>query len=952
MPDSHRLQSLLDQSAELVSSGRPLSVLFEQVCALLASHFDVNTLFVALVQSDGTTRVEYALDHGIRRYPGLAVDERSTTAAIMRDGRTVLRSISSDWLAYPRAPIRAEDPTADDSVSGVFAPIVSGKRTIGVLSVQSPRENAFDVDDVEVIELIAADLSSAIQRQRPSLHGERRTARAYTWTIVAALIGLTIAIAAAITVATNESQTRARVNQTARSTMIQHALGEVIDEAGELATNASLLVPMVPKTQSAIEALAQHLLDAAPGTSIDGVGIWYQPFSFDPKRKYVAAYATRRKLGRHGNHIAHSYVRAADNYFHQVFYAKGLHAGSVQFNPPYSEGGDVFLGAVAPIRDRTGKTIGVASSDVYGGDFARVLGLTTLPRYEFAYVLSSDGRIVAMTDETLFRRSISAPAKTATHDIEPHALVRCLLTRIGNDTTESRVRVESGLVVHLVADNAGLFAQASGLRGAALVVIGIIWVLGGVMIAIDLRRHRGGRRAQNLELEKIELENEIAERQRAEERLRRFAFFDALTDLPNRAFLFEHLTRALDRSQTKRDRFAVLYIDLDRFKIVNDSLGHAVGDELLVAVARRLESSIHADDIIARIGGDEFVIILHHLEDGEYARRVAHRIIERMGESFDVRGSDIYTGASIGIIADAGGYASPSDLLRDADVAMYEAKGQGKDRYVLFDRDLHMRTVAQLRLETDLRGAVDRSEFVLRYQPIVDLSSGRLAGFEALVRWQHPERGLLGPGEFISISEQNRTVIRLGTWVVREAVREFCTWGRSDLTIAVNVSVRQIVQANFVAEIAGLLVTAGMDARALKIEITESALMEDVETSARALRELRDIGVQAHIDDFGTGYSSLSYLRRFAIESIKIDRSFVAEMTQRPEAFEIVRTIVTLASTLGLTVTAEGIETAEQLASCRSLGITYGQGYYLSYPLEPIEAGENAKRSLPASFAR
>ena len=952
MSDSHRLQSLLDQSAELVSSGRPLSVLFEQVCSLLAGHYDLTMLFVALAQSDGTTRVEYALDHGTRRYPGLAVDERSTTAAVMRDGQTVSRSTSADWLAFPRIPIRAEDPTTNDSVSGVFAPIVSGQRTIGVLSVQSPREHEFDVDDVELIEQIAANLSSAIKRQRPSLHGERRTARAYTWTIVAALIGLTIAIAAAITVATNEMQMRARVDQNARSTAIQHALGEVIDEAGELATNASVLVPMVAKTQNAIEALAQHLLDAAPGTSIDGVGIGYEPFSFDPKRKYVAAYATRRKMGRPGSHNAHSSVRAAYDYFEQVFYVKGLHAGSVQFTPPYSEGGDVFFGAVAPIRDRTGTTIGVASSDVYGGDLAGALALNALPQHEFAYVLSSDGRIVAMTDELLFRRSISATANTAMLDIDPHALARFLIKRIGNDTTASPVRVKSGLVVHLVADNASLFAQANGLRGATLVVIGIIWMLGGAMIAIDLRRHRGGRRAQNLEIEKIELENEIAERQRAEERLRRFAFFDALTDLPNRAFLFEHLTRALDRSQTQHDNFAVLYIDLDRFKIVNDSLGHAVGDELLVAVARRLESSIHADDIIARIGGDEFVIVLHHLEDAESARRVARRVIERMGESFDVRNRDIYTGASIGIVADVGGYASPSDLLRDADVAMYEAKGQGKDRYVLFDRGLHMRTVTQLRLETDLRGAVDRNEFVLRYQPIFDLSNGRLAGFEALVRWQHPERGLLGPGEFISISEQNRTVIRLGTWVAREAVREFCTWGRSDLTMAVNVSVRQLVQANFAAEIAGILVTAGMDARALKIEITESALMEDVETSARVLRELRDIGVQAHIDDFGTGYSSLSYLRRFPIESIKIDRSFVAEMTHQPEAFEIVRTIVTLASTLGLTVTAEGIETAEQLASCRSLGITYGQGYYLSYPLEPIEAAETAKRSLPASFAR
>jgi len=952
MPDSHRPKSLLDQSAELVSSGQPLSVLFEHVCSLLAAHFEVTTIFVALAQSDGTARVEYALDHGIRRFPGLPIEERTTTAAVMRDGRTVLRSTAAEWHAYPRVPIRAEDSTADDSVSGVFVPLVSDRRTIGVLSLQAPRECAFDHDDVAIIEQIAADLSAAIQRQRPSLHGERRSVRAYTWAIVASLIGLSIAIAAAITVASNELHARALANQSARSKMIVHSLSDVLDEARQLAANAGALVTMIPKTEPAVEHLAQQLLDAAPGTSIDGVGIWYEPFAFDSERKYVGIYAARSKIGASGSHIVRKYEWPRYDYLHRAFYTRGLRAAKVALNPPYAENGFVFLGAVAPIRDRTGRAIGVAWTDVFGGDFANALGLTALPPYEFAYVLSGKGRIIATTDERRFRTSISASKSTATLDLDPRALDRFLVARLGTDTTESRIRVESGLVVHLVANNAGLFAQASGLRNAAIVVIGIVWVLGGAMIAIDLRRHRGGRRAQNLELEKIELENEIAERQSAEERLRRFAFFDALTDLPNRAFVFEHLTRALDHTQSKRDPFALLYIDLDRFKIVNDSLGHAVGDELLVAVARRLEGSIHADDIIARIGGDEFVIVLHHIENGESARHVAQRIIERLSESFDVRNSDIYTGASIGIIANAEGYDSPSDLLRDADVAMYEAKVQGKDRYVLFDRDLHMRTVAQLRLETDLRGAVDRNEFVLRYQPIIQLATGRLAGFEALVRWQHPERGLLGPGEFISISEQNRTVIRLGAWVAREAVREFCTWGRGDLTIAVNVSVRQLVQSNFTAEIGAILVSAGLDARALKIEITESALMEDVETSARALRELRDLGVQAHIDDFGTGYSSLSYLRRFPIESIKIDRSFVAEMTQQPEAFEIVRTIVTLASTLGLTVTAEGIETAEQLAACRSLGITYGQGYYISYPLEPIEAAENAKRSLPWSFAR
>ena len=952
MPESQPQQSLIAQTAELVASGRPLSVLFEQLCDLLSTHFPISVVFVALAQSDGTTRVEYALDHGIRRYPGLTVADHSTTTATMRTGLTISRATSADWLGHARFPLRGEDPSADDSVSAVFVPILTGKRPIGVLSVQSNLEHAYEPADVALIEQIAELLAEAIRTQRPTLHGERRSFGGYTGTIVAALIGLTIAIIASLVVATNSSRAEALDEQRSRSAMIAHSLGDVFDEAREIAANLGATVPLVTKTKPAISRLTKQLLDAAPGTSIDGVGTWWEPYAFDPHVRLFAPYAARIAIGKKPTRVRYGYATARYDYLHRAFYRQGIHARDVALTAPYAEGGYVFIGAVTAIVDRTNKPIGVASADIFAGDFPRTLGLDMLPNDIFAYVTTNDGHLIATSDDRDLRRFSGTKAGESLLSIAPTAIEPFVQRRLGTHNSALLFHANPEIVLHFVQSDVGLFARANGLRGAAIVVIAIIWGLGGVMLVLDLRRHRGGRRTQYLEREKRELENEIAERQHAEERLRRFAFYDSLTNLPNRAFLIEHLTRSLERARSTESPFAVLYIDLDRFKIVNDSLGHAVGDELLVAVARRLESTLHANDIVARIGGDEFVVVLHQAVLSDHARSVAQRIVERMSEPFEVRGSELYTGASIGIIANATDYASPSDLLRDSDIAMYEAKSQGKDRFVLFDRALHTRTVEQLRLETDLRGAVERGEFVLRYQPIVELANGRLSGFEALIRWQHPERGLLGPSDFIAMSEQNRSIVRLGAWVAREAVREFCTWGRNDLTIAVNVSVWQLVQNNYASDIAAILIAAGMDARAFKVEITESALMEDVAISERALRELRELGVQAHIDDFGTGYSSLSYLRRFPIESIKIDRSFVAEMTFRPEAFEIVRTIVTLATTLGMTVTAEGIETADQLAACRSLGITYGQGFYIAYPLEPAEAAENAKRSLPASFAR
>ncbi|HYY98953.1 MAG TPA: EAL domain-containing protein, partial [Pyrinomonadaceae bacterium] len=429
---------------------------------------------------------------------------------------------------------------------------------------------------------------------------------------------------------------------------------------------------------------------------------------------------------------------------------------------------------------------------------------------------------------------------------------------------------------------------------------------------------------------------DITDRKRAEEQLLHDAFHDALTGLPNRALFMDHVKMAIQRSRRSGDRlFAALFLDLDRFKIVNDSLGHMVGDQLLVGIAHRLEACLRPGDTVARLGGDEFTILLEDLSENEDAIDVARRVQEAVTQPFNIGGHEVFTTASIGIALSTTGYERAEDLLRDADTAMYRAKMQGKKRHVVFDKAMHDRAMELLQLETDLRRAIQRREFFLHYQPIVSLETGKVASFEALVRWRHPERGLVMPGEFITVAEETGLIIPLGQWVLGEACRQMREWQKhykidEDVTVSVNLSSRQFSQADLTEQVASVLRETGLPAHSLKLEITESMVMENIDTAIDMLTQLRNLGVGISIDDFGTGYSSLSYLHRFPIDTLKIDRSFVTQMTDNTENAEIVRTIVTLARSLGMNVIAEGVETAAQLTQLRDLGCDFGQGYLFS----------------------
>ena len=438
---------------------------------------------------------------------------------------------------------------------------------------------------------------------------------------------------------------------------------------------------------------------------------------------------------------------------------------------------------------------------------------------------------------------------------------------------------------------------------------------------------------------------DIAERKHTEAKLLHNAFHDALTGLPNRNLFTDHLQMAVERArQHKEFVFAVLFLDLDRFKNVNDSLGHTVGDGLLIALSRRLQNCLRPSDVVARLGGDEFAILLNDIgAQTSDAVSLAERLQQELMQPFNLGGHEVFTTASIGIALSTTGYDTPEAVLRDADTVMYRAKAQGKARHAVFDQNMHARVVALLRLENDLRRAVERNELRLQYQPIVCLESGYISGFEALVRWQHPELGLIQPGEFIAVAEETGVIVELGQWVLEEAARQMCGWQaisprHSGLKLSVNLSSRQFLQPDLYKRIVEVLDDTGLAAATLQLEITESILMENAQSIVPLLGRLRELGVELAIDDFGTGYSSLSYLSRLKpIHTLKIDRSFISMGGDNHENAEIVRTIIMLARNMGKDVVAEGIETVEQLAHLQLLKCTYGQGYLFSRPQDPAE---------------
>ncbi|HXE51931.1 MAG TPA: EAL domain-containing protein [Tepidisphaeraceae bacterium] len=436
------------------------------------------------------------------------------------------------------------------------------------------------------------------------------------------------------------------------------------------------------------------------------------------------------------------------------------------------------------------------------------------------------------------------------------------------------------------------------------------------------------------------------------------ALHDPLTGLPNRTLFTQRVDNCIKKSHEQPNfRFAILFLDLDRFKIVNDSLGHAVGDELLMTIAAKLQHCVRGqgrpgrNDSVARLGGDEFTILLEDIKDPADAIQVAERIQQALSLPLRLQGHDIYTTASIGVVNSVDGYDNGKDLLRDADAAMYRAKASGKARHVVFDGTMHDAAMQRLRLESDLRRAAERGELVLHYQPVVELNSRELVGFEALIRWERDGK-LVSPADFITIAEDTGLIVPIGIWVLEEACRQLRVWRAANshlpnLSISVNVSRRQFADQNLVECIRKVLQATRIPATSLNLEITESLIMQDTQSAMTALQQIRELGVGIHMDDFGTGYSSLSCLHRFPLDGLKIDRAFVHNFAERRDSAAVIHAIVSLAHNLNMKVIAEGLETPEQVAFLQAMDCDHGQGYLFGRPLTAEAATAYISKPLP-----
>jgi diguanylate cyclase (GGDEF)-like protein len=440
-------------------------------------------------------------------------------------------------------------------------------------------------------------------------------------------------------------------------------------------------------------------------------------------------------------------------------------------------------------------------------------------------------------------------------------------------------------------------------------------------------------------LENGQLEQSLEQLGRLKEELHHQASHDPLTGLANRSLFTQVVASRLEARDPAGNVPIVLFVDLDDFKLVNDSLGHAAGDALLVAVGDRLHSVLRTSDMAARLGGDEFAVLLRDSPDMKTSMRVANRLTAAMGPLFEIEGREVNVRASVGVAAGRPGVDTAGDLLRNADVAMYSAKARGKGRVVVFEPSMHDAVMARAQLSADLEHAISAREFVLQYQPIVEIATGRMVGVEALVRWEHPERGRIGPDDFIRVAEESDSILEIGRWVLSQACRQIRDWqrliGDEPFTVSVNISARQLVQPDFVEDVRAIIHEAGVDPNRIVLEMTETSMLQDSATTREKLQELRDAGIGVSLDDFGTGYSSLSYLQRFPVTTLKIARDFVDVDGLDADAWELVSAIVALGRALRLSVVAEGVEQWSQLGRLRTLGCEYAQGFYFARPLDP-----------------
>lgn len=912
-----RGRRLIEQTAELLSADYPLDLLVERLCDTLTEAFEASGSFAAFVSEDGALRLKN----------GKVIERGDPAFEAFTSGEPVV--------------VRAD-------AAKLFVPVAYRNDIFGVVGVESARPNAFDRDDVRLLEAISRYLAIAIRNQRASAPaGIARRAPLFPYIAIVLLAALlSLAIIGYASVRAQNIVSLALALQKARATDTTRQIEDFLEDSDQLARVAASLLGPVRNDRPLVETSLLRLLSSAGDGAIYGIGVWYEPYRFDGRTRYYGPYAHLPKNNFAGKPIlTHEWMTGAYDFPSHDWYLRGKNGprDTTIFTPPYFDTDFTYVSAVRAFTGSGGRFAGVVTVDTVMPLLQAIVEKTSDPPREILYVSRADGQPFLFPQrESLLRfaarQGVHAKAVLAV----PTAVLERYMAALGSGG-RSDVHVvlpQTGWIVHDSASRASIEADAQRFRAEGIIAVVAIWILAGLLLFATSRAQRASERSRDLEVRQAELKSEIADRIKMEEQLRESAYRDALTGLPNRAAMLDQIEGALRRLQVWRDYyFAVLFIDLDRFNVVNDSLGHDAGDMLLALIARRLEAMMRSDEFLARLGGDEFIFLLKNAANLSDALEAVQRIHKTLEEPFVVSGQEIFVSASIGIAASDRRYERPEEILRDADLAMYHAKNQGRAQFQLFEPVMHERALAQLELESDLRRAIARKELFVVYQPIISLSGGRVAGLEALVRWQHPRRGLVMPLEFIGLAEQTGLISDVDEYVMHAACAAARPWVDEfpGLYLAVNASAVDLSRGILPRIVSKALSSSRFPGSALKLEITETAVMENAEAGRKLLKTLPD-GVRIQIDDFGTGYSSLSYLQSLPIDELKIDGSFVAGMLRSAEAAEIVRAIISLAKTLRLNVTAEGVETLEQAQSLSEWGVDFAQGHYYTPPLSAEDA--------------
>ena len=921
---AQRDRRLIARTAALFSEDYPLDQLIERLCDTLNAEFDATAAAVALDSGDGELRVA-----------GSSSGELVAPRSISRESR--------EYAAFAQREAEVID---SEFGPGIVAPIVHNQRTLGIIAVWCTPASEFDDQDLRMLQAIARLLGIAVRNQRV-LGAPGGAWRLPLWIVgvVAALaIGLSVLIASYSMLRAARLDSVARQVATSRLQTVVAQIDTYVGDSRQLNASAVALFTGVRGRRAYTDRTLRSLLQSSTSDSIYGVGVWYAPYAFDPRVRLFGPYAHRQ--AKVGVAVTSDAMRPGTyDYPERPWYRAGIRAdGRLVFTDPYFDLDHVYVTAVRAFRDNDGRIAGVVTVDALLTNLEDLVRRTATEG-SFTYIIARDETVIATSDDAgllAFARGAVPGARDVEH--VPLAQLLAYTRRISGDDTGGvstvvpATRWRAGVAVQRRAFD----TDARRLRDITFVAIGGIWLAALFAIVTLFRSRRYVRRARRLEAQRRALEREVAERVRVEERLREYAYRDELTQLANRASVIAHLTSLIERLRLDADdNFALLFIDLDRFNLINDSLGHVTGDALLAEISDRLRGLTKTGDLLARPGGDEFVLVISHTTE-ERARSRAADVLRALRQPFWLSGHEFYMTASIGIALGDQRYDRPEEVLRDADAAMYEAKRAGRATFRLFDRSMHERAIERLALETDLRRGLSRGEIFVEYQPVFSLADNCLAGFEALARWRHPVRGLMGAETFIPLAEQTGLIVDIDECVMAEACATARAWVDKvpRLFIAVNASAAHLTRIDDLSLIRRALETSGLPPSSLKVEITETAIMEGGEKALAVLARLRELGVGLAIDDFGTGYSSLSYLQRLPIEELKIDRAFVGSMLHSEKAAEIVRAILAIAKALHLRVTAEGVETQEQAQCLARFGIGLAQGYYYGKAMGAQAASE------------